>query len=65
MDEVGTAGRGENRLKGGPCAKQYEWLEACAARNQVKNPKQQMQSCPSETDRLIKCVNMHPKYFQS
>lgn len=56
----------ENKLRDGPCSKQYGWLEECAARRGVRNEnqKRKMQSCPSETDRLIKCVNRHPLYFQ-
>lgn len=54
----------ENKLKDGPCAKQYVWLEKCAERKQVANEKQKMQSCPSETDRLIKCIAKFPLYFQ-
>ena len=60
-----SSGGDDDKLSKGPCAKQYEWLQTCAAKNQARNPKEQMQSCPSETDRLIKCVHRHPKYFQS
>jgi hypothetical protein len=54
----------ENKLIDGPCAKQHEWLEKCAERKHVINEKQKMQSCPSETDRLIKCIAKYPLYFQ-
>lgn len=54
----------ENKLKDGPCSKQYEWLERCAQRKHMSTEKQKMQSCPSETDRLIKCMHRHPLYFQ-
>ena len=53
-----------NKLKDGPCAQQYEWLEECAAKKQALYEKEKMQSCPSETDRLIKCIARHPLYFQ-
>ena len=53
-----------NKLKDGPCAAQFELLELCAERKQVATDKQKMQSCPSETDRLIRCMHRHPLYFQ-
>ena len=70
MDTRGnTAGQkadGVNdKIKEGPCAQQFEWLESCARRKKVTNQKQQLQSCPSETDHLIKCINKHPLFFQS
>jgi hypothetical protein len=54
----------EQKLKDGPCAKQFEWLEKCAQRKQSVTEKQKMQSCPSETDLLIRCMHRHPLYFQ-
>jgi len=54
----------ENKLKDGPCAMQFEWLEKCAQNKRLTTEKQKMQSCPSETDRLIRCMHRHPLYFQ-
>jgi hypothetical protein len=65
MDSRREEGRAENKLKDGPCAQQFEWLEICAQKNGVVNEKQKMKACPSETDRLIKCVNKHPVFFQT
>lgn len=53
-----------DKVKGGPCAQQFEWLESCARRKGLTNQKQQLQGCPSETDRLIKCINKNPLFFQ-
>ena len=70
MDSRGTNtgknnARQEDKIKQGPCAQQFEWLETCARRKNVINQKQQLQACPNETDHLIKCTRKHPLYFQS
>lgn len=59
-------GRKSNKLVDGPCSKPYEMLEACAIRKDVatKTEKDRMQSCPSETDVLIKCINRNPLFFK-
>jgi hypothetical protein len=64
VDPKPSAGSQENKLRDGPCARQYEWLERCAEKKQAIYEKEKMQSCPSETDRLIKCIAQHPLYFQ-
>jgi hypothetical protein len=64
MVDPGQPGSEENKLADGPCAKQHEWLEKCAEKKRVINEKQKMQNCPSETDRLIKCIAKYPLYFQ-
>ena len=53
-----------DKLRDGPCAKQFAMLKQCAERKGVIDDKKQMQACPSETDRLIQCINKHPLYFQ-
>ena len=59
----------DDRLRDGPCSKQYQYLLSCAERQGLlttnSTMKEQMQSCPSATDRLIKCIHQHPLYFQS
>jgi hypothetical protein len=56
-----------DKLKGGPCKEDFALLKACARRKGLlgESEKQQMQACPSETDRLITCVNKNPLFFQS
>ena len=54
---------GPDKLRDGPCAKEFAYLSACAKRKGVVNNKQQMQACPSETDLLIRCINKNPLYF--
>lgn len=53
-----------NKLRDGPCSKIYQELEACGEANGVDiSNKDKLQSCPSHTDRLIKCMNKNPSYF--
>lgn len=54
-----------HKLRDGPCSKIYAELEGCAEAKGVdlSNNKEKLQSCPSHTDRLIKCMNKNPSYF--
>lgn len=65
MSSTKDESQAPNKLRDGPCSKIYEELEKCAQANGVdmsKN-KEKLQSCPSHTDRLIKCMNKNPSYF--
>ncbi len=55
----------QDKLRNGPCSKIYNQLEQCAASKGVdlNNHKLKLKACPSDTDRLIKCMNKHPMYF--
>ncbi|KAI2507523.1 hypothetical protein MHU86_6911 [Fragilaria crotonensis] len=55
---------GENRkIEEGPCAVEFELVAQCAQHKGLKDPKRKLESCPSETDRLIRCINKHPKFL--
>ena len=57
----------DDKLRNGPCSKIYQQLEQCAIRQgvNVNNHKLKLRACPSDTDRLIKCMNKHPVHFYS
>jgi hypothetical protein len=65
MSEARQDQTGDDPVRDGPCAKNFSLLKECAQRKGVRNEKQQLQACPSETDLLIRCVNKHPLYFQN
>ena len=48
-----------NKLSDGPCSSMLELLDKCAVSKGVNmsKHKEKLQSCPSETDALIKCMN--------
>jgi hypothetical protein len=54
-----------DKLRDGPCSGVYELVDKCAESKgvDVSKHKEKLQSCPSETDALIKCMNKNPKYF--
>jgi len=56
-----------NKLKDGPCSKEFLLLETCGKRKGLSSDseKVRMQACPSNTDVLIKCIHKNPLYFQS
>jgi hypothetical protein len=75
VDDGGGHGGGDrngekDKLRDGPCRIEYKSLEVCASKKQRPDEapmteKERMQACPSQTDRLIKCIHRHPLFFQS
>lgn len=55
----------QDKLRDGPCSEVFLQLEMCAQSKGVdmKNHKLKLMTCPSDTDRLIKCMNKNPKFF--
>mmetsp|Transcript_374 Transcript_374/g.418 ORF Transcript_374/g.418 Transcript_374/m.418 type:complete len:81 (+) Transcript_374:90-332(+) len=53
-----------DRLGKGPCKDVFAALKKCSAVKGAKNHMEELYSCPTETDRLIKCMNKNPIYFQ-
>ena len=55
----------QDKLRNGPCSEIYSQLEQCAINNgvDVSSHKEKLRACPSDTDRLIKCMNRNPKHF--
>mmetsp|Transcript_6521 Transcript_6521/g.16528 ORF Transcript_6521/g.16528 Transcript_6521/m.16528 type:complete len:86 (-) Transcript_6521:183-440(-) len=67
----GGSGSGDSgdKLRDGPCRVEYKALDSCASKRQRPDEaqmteKERMQACPSQTDRLIKCIHRHPLFFQ-
>jgi GCK domain len=68
-DPSSSSGGGGDKLRDGPCQQEYIALEKCAQSKQnpneaTLNEKDRMQACPSQTDRLIRCIHKHPRFFQ-
>ena len=65
MPTICEPSRPKDKLRDGPCSSVYELLEKCAESKGINmaNNREKLQSCPTETDALIKCVNKNPKYF--
>eukprot|EP00566_Odontella_aurita_P030140 CAMPEP_0113529296 /NCGR_PEP_ID=MMETSP0015_2-20120614/2317_1 /TAXON_ID=2838 /ORGANISM="Odontella" /LENGTH=66 /DNA_ID=CAMNT_0000427915 /DNA_START=221 /DNA_END=421 /DNA_ORIENTATION=+ /assembly_acc=CAM_ASM_000160 len=59
MTEVKEA----NRVTKGPCATLFSELALCGKKVGAKERKARIEACPSETDRLIKCMSKHPLYY--
>jgi len=54
-----------DKLADGPCAAAFLALSDCAKSHGItKDHKAKMQSCPGETDDLIRCVKKYPLFFQ-
>mmetsp|Transcript_28000 Transcript_28000/g.39439 ORF Transcript_28000/g.39439 Transcript_28000/m.39439 type:complete len:81 (+) Transcript_28000:93-335(+) len=53
-----------DRLGKGPCKEIFTALKKCSAVKGAKNHMEELYSCPTETERLIKCMNKNPIYFQ-
>ena len=65
----GSGGSRGDKLRDGPCRAEYKALDLCASKRQRPDEapmteKERMQACPSQTDRLIKCIHRHPLFFQ-
>mmetsp|Transcript_5012 Transcript_5012/g.7065 ORF Transcript_5012/g.7065 Transcript_5012/m.7065 type:complete len:80 (+) Transcript_5012:244-483(+) len=56
--------RQNDRLGEGPCKEIFATLKKCSAAKGAKNHMEELYACPTETERLIKCMNKNPVYFQ-
>ena len=55
----------QDKLRRGPCSEVYSQLEQCAISKGVdpSRHREKLRACPSDTDRLIKCMNKNPRHF--
>jgi hypothetical protein len=61
-DESSSSNLQDDKLRNGPCAKQYKNLRHCQVTKQVRDATN-FQLCVSETDEIIRCVHKHPLFF--
>ena len=55
----------QDKLRDGPCADIFRQLLQCGEKKRMPYGKKQLEACPTETDRLITCMNKNPLYFHS
>jgi len=53
----------DQKLREGPCSKQYTLLKQCQSTRGIKRAANALTYCVSETDLLIRCVHRHPRFF--
>lgn len=52
-----------DKVRNGPCANIFADLEKCGIIKGVSGRAEKLEACPSETDRLIRCINKNPLFF--